>query len=92
MPKVSSNNSESTTPTHPFPTASASVAEMMKQCEIAEIDLSKVSFMLKFKKDHAGSPMTLMMSNKTNNVMDALADKIIEESKVVRAVAPYALK
>ena len=72
--------------------ATASVAEMLKQCENAEIDMSKVSFMLKFKEDHQGSPMTAMMSNKANTDMDVLADKIIEEIKVVRAVAPFALK
>lgn len=72
--------------------ASQSVAEMLKQCENAEIDMSKVSFMLKFKKDHGGNPLTEMMSNKANKDMDVLADKIIEEIKVVRAVAAFALK
>ena len=72
--------------------ATASVAEMLKQCENAEIDMSKVSFMLKFKKDHQGLPMTAMMTTKANADMDVLADKIIEEIKIVRAVAAFALK
>ena len=72
--------------------ASQSVAEMLRQCEKAEIDMSKVSFMLKFKKDQDGSPLTAMMSNKANGEMDVVSDKIIEEFKVVRAVASFALK
>ena len=72
--------------------ASQSVAEMLRQCEKAEIDMSKVSFMLKFRKDQEGNPLTAMMSNKANGDMDVVCDKIIEEIKVVRAVAAFALK
>ena len=54
--------------------------------------MSKASFMLKFKKDQAGNPITAIMSNKVRDEMDATADKIIEEIKVVRAVAAFALK
>ena len=72
--------------------ASASAAEMLKQCEKAEIDMSKVSFMLKLRQDQEGDPLTTMMSNKANGDMDVVADKIIEEIKVVQAGATFALK
>ena len=45
-----------------------------------------------FKKDQKGNPLTPMMSKEVSVKMDMLADKIIEEIKVVRAVAAFALK
>lgn len=74
------------------PRASQSVGEMLQLFEDAENKVAAVTFMLKFKKDNKGQPLTSMMAKGVNDTLDVLSDKIIEEIKIVRAVAAFALK
>lgn len=64
---------------------------MLKQCEKAEITMASVSFILKFKKNQQGKPLTPSLANNVSNLMDVFSDKINEGIKVVRAAAAFAL-